>query len=60
MVVSGIYITSINNFRKAPVPEPEKKGLASKLRSKGTQASREVAEARKASEKNKKKGKKKK
>ena len=24
-MISGIYITSINNFRKAPVPTPEKK-----------------------------------
>ena len=59
-MVSGIYITSINNFRKAPVPEPEKKGLASKLRSKTTQASKEVAEARNTSEKGKNKNKKKK
>ena len=31
---SGIYITSINNFRKAPVPKPEKKGMMAKLRKK--------------------------
>ena len=33
-MVSGIYITSINNFRKAPVPKPEKKGMMAKLRKK--------------------------
>lgn len=33
-MVSGIYITSINNFRKAPVEVEEKKGLLSKLRGK--------------------------
>ena len=32
--ISGIYITSINNYRKAPVPEPEKKGIMDKLRRK--------------------------
>ena len=31
-MISGIYITSINNFRKAPVPKPEKKGMMAKLR----------------------------
>ncbi len=50
-MVSGIYITSINNFRKAPVPEPEKKGLMDKLRSKGTKASRELAENQKEADK---------
>ncbi|MDO5146968.1 MAG: hypothetical protein Q4D60_08185 [Eubacteriales bacterium] len=30
-MISGIYITSIHNFRKAPVPEPEKKGWRAKL-----------------------------
>ena len=34
VVISGIYITSINNFRKAPVPKPEKKGMMAKLRKK--------------------------
>ncbi len=33
-MVSGIYITSINNFRKAPVEVEEKKGFLSKLRGK--------------------------
>ena len=33
-MLSGIYITSINNFRKAPVPKPEKKGMMAKLRKK--------------------------
>lgn len=33
-MISGIYITSINNFRKAPVPKPEKKGMMAKLRKK--------------------------
>jgi len=31
-MISGIYITSINNFRKAPVPAPEKKGFIAKIR----------------------------
>lgn len=31
-MVSGIYITSINNYRNAPVPEPEKKGIMAKMR----------------------------
>ena len=42
--ISGIYITSINNYRKAPVPEPEKKGFMAKLRSKADTASKELAE----------------
>jgi len=33
-MVSGIYITSVNNFRKAPVEKEEKKGLLNKLRGK--------------------------
>ena len=33
-MISGIYITSINNFRKAPVPKQEKKGMMAKLRKK--------------------------
>ena len=32
-MVSGIYIVSINNYHKVPVPEPEKKGMLAKLRS---------------------------
>lgn len=43
-MVSGIYITSINNYRKAPVPEPEKKGFMAKLRGKATRTSKELAE----------------
>lgn len=42
-MVSGIYITSINNFRKAPVPEPEKKGMMAKLRRKADKASQELS-----------------
>lgn len=37
-MVSGIYITSINNFRKAPVAAPEKKTITEKLRGKVSQA----------------------
>lgn len=61
-MVSGIYITSINNFRKAPVPEPEKKGFMSKLRKKADTASKELsaANAEKEAEKAKKAAKKKK
>ncbi len=33
-MVSGIYITSINNYRNAPVPEPEKLGMIDRLRKK--------------------------
>ncbi|MBR5046712.1 MAG: hypothetical protein IKX76_00585 [Eubacterium sp.] len=33
-MVSGIYITSINNYRKAPVVKEEKKGFWNKLRAK--------------------------
>ena len=33
-MVSGIYITSINNFRHAPVEKEEKKGFMNKLRAK--------------------------
>ncbi|MBQ9156458.1 MAG: hypothetical protein IJ137_06740 [Eubacterium sp.] len=50
-MVSGIYITSINNYRKAPVPEPEKKGFMAKLRGKANTASKELNEAK--SQKNK-------
>ena len=44
-MVSGIYITSVNNYRNAPVPEPEKKGFMAKLRGKASSASRELSEA---------------
>lgn len=44
-MVSGIYITSINNYRKAAVPEPEKKGFMAKLRGKANTASKELSEA---------------
>jgi len=44
-MISGIYITSINNYRKAPVPEPEKKGFMAKLRGKADSASKELSEA---------------
>ena len=30
-MVSGIYITSVNNYRKAPVPTEEKKGFFKRL-----------------------------
>lgn len=43
-MVSGIYITSINNYRKAPVPEPEKKGFMARLRKKADTASKELSE----------------
>ena len=33
-MVSGIYITSVNNYRKAPVEKEEKKGFWNKLRAK--------------------------
>lgn len=36
-MVSGIYITSINNFRKAPVETKEKKSFLQKLRTKANQ-----------------------
>lgn len=39
-MISGIYITSINNYRNAPVPEPEKKGFMTKIRKKLTNASK--------------------
>ena len=29
--ISGIYITGVNNYRKAPVPEPEKKGFFARI-----------------------------
>lgn len=50
-MVSGIYITSINNYRKAPVPEPEKKGFMAKLRGKANKTSRELAESNAEKEK---------
>lgn len=55
--VSGLYIISINNFRKAPVEQPEKKSFASKLRSKANQYQKEyeAEEAAKAGKNNKKK-----
>ncbi len=37
-MVSGIYITSINNYRNAPVPEPEKKGFMARMRRKASDA----------------------
>ncbi|MBR0410570.1 MAG: hypothetical protein IJI25_06150 [Eubacterium sp.] len=52
--ISGIYITSINNYRKAPVPEPEKKGIMAKLRRKADSASKELSEANAQKEKKKK------
>lgn len=33
-MISGIYITSVNNYRNAPVPEPEKRGFGARLRKK--------------------------
>lgn len=39
-MVSGIYITDIRNFRNAPVPKPEKKGLMSKLRKSASDATK--------------------
>ncbi|MCI6858651.1 MAG: hypothetical protein MR867_05105 [Eubacterium sp.] len=50
-MLSGIYIVSIKNFRKAPVPKPEKKGLAAKLRKNADAAGQQMAEARKEKEK---------
>ena len=50
-MVSGIYITSINNYRKAPVPEPEKKGFMAKLRKKADTASKDLSEANAQKEK---------
>lgn len=37
-MLSGIYITDINNYRNAPVPEPEKKGFMQRLRKKANDA----------------------
>ena len=51
--ISGIYITGIKNYKNAPVPEPEKKGLLSKLGSKAMKASNEAAEERKAKQEKK-------
>lgn len=53
-MISGIYITSINNFRKAPVPAPEKKGFMAKLRKNADKAQAEVDNV-KTSKKSKKK-----
>ena len=53
-MISGIYITSINNFRKAPVPAPEKKGFMAKLRKNADKAQAELDTA-KASKSSKKK-----
>ena len=51
------YITSINNFRKAPVPTPEKKGFMAKLRKNASEAQANIDSAK--AEKEKKKSKKK-
>ena len=56
-MISGIYITSINNFRKAPVPTPEKKGFMAKLRKNASEAQANIDSAK--AEKEKKKAKKK-
>ena len=56
-MISGIYITSINNFRKAPVPKPEKKGFMAKLRKNASDAQANIDSAK--AEKEKKKSKKK-
>ena len=53
-MISGIYITSINNFRKAPVPEPEKKGFMAKLRRNANNAQSNIDAAKKKQEKLKK------
>ena len=55
-MISGIYITSINNFRKAPVPKPEKKGFMAKLRKNASDAQANIDSAK--AEKEKKKSKK--
>ena len=57
--ISGIYITSINNFRKAPVPEPEKKGFVAKIRKKADKAQENIDAAKVKQEKAKKDRKKK-
>lgn len=53
-MISGIYITSINNFRKAPVPAPEKKGLMAKLRRNANNAQANIDAAKKKQDKIKK------
>ena len=58
-MISGIYITSINNFRKAPVPEPEKKGFVAKIRKKADKAQENIDAAKVKQEKAKKDRKKK-
>ncbi len=37
-MVSGIYIVSINNYRKAPVETPKKKGIMDRLRAQSNKA----------------------
>lgn len=54
-MISGIYITSINNFRKAPVPEPEKKGFMANLRKKADSARTEIDNTKETKNKKKKK-----
>ncbi len=54
-MISGIYITSINNFRKAPVPKPEKKGFMAKLRKNADQAQANLDAAKKEQAQAKKK-----
>ncbi len=54
-MVSGIYITSVNNYRNAPVPEPEKKGFFEKIRRKaaeGTAPAPTTESKKKGSKKN--------
>ena len=54
--VSGLYILSVNNFRKAPVEAPAKRGFMSKLRKKANEYQKEVdAEEAAKNGKNKKK-----
>lgn len=53
-MVSGIYITDIRNFRNAPIPEKEKKGLMAKLRKTANDATNPT-EGTKSSKKSKKK-----
>lgn len=53
-MISGIYITSINNFRKAPVPAPEKKGFMAKLRRNANNAQANIDAAKKKQDKIKK------
>lgn len=58
-MISGIYITSINNFRKAPVPAPEKKGFIAKIRRNADKAQENIDAAKSKQEKAKKDRKKK-